>query len=378
MPKTNKTDKQQHLNDHDIFVKGILSITELVHRFLTFKLPDSLKPFIDFSTLKLLSDTHIDKRLKATYSDTIHECLLKREMLPAHIRDLPELPHFRFCFLWEHKSSKPHEPIEFQIEDYRRSIIRSDLKNKRPPSIVLPILIYHGKDAWHQKMLFERMAIYLPDEIMAFVPFPKYIVLDLQATTDAEIEQMADLGVLQGVFIALKHAHERDFFRNYPNKILNFVEGLSSKYLFDEIFRMILEYMQRRSDLPEKEFNEIIDKLEPDMSTKFKTIFEVAEEKSFEKGLATRETEANKAKAEANEAKAEANKAKAEANEAKAEANEAKTQANEMRGAMQKAVVALIQTTDWSDSQIAEIVGIDEGFVKNLRLAVKPIPKKKK
>ncbi len=366
MAKTNKTDKQ-HLNDHDIFVKGILSITELVHRFLMYKIPDTLKPFIDFSTLKLLSDTHIDKRLKATYSDTIHECLLKREMLPSHIRDLPELPLFRFCFLWEHKSSKPREPIEFQIEDYRKSIIRADLKNKRPPSIVLPILIYHGKDPWQQKMLFERMAIYLPDAIMAFVPFPKYIVLDLQATTDEEIEQMADLGVLQGVFIALKHAHEKDFFRNYPNKVLNFVEGLSSKYLFDEIFRMILEYMQRRSNLPEKEFNEIIDKLEPDMSTKFKTIFDVAKEE----GIAMKE-------AEANEARAEANKAKAEANRAKAEANKAKTQANEMKGVMQKAVVALIQTTDWSDSQIAEIVGIDENFVKNLRLSVKPISKKKK
>ena len=359
MPKTNKTDKQ-HLNDHDIFVKGVLSITELVHRFLMYKIFDSLKPFIDFSTLKLLSDTHIDKRLKATYSDTIHECLLKREMLPPHIRDLPELPLFRFCFLWEHKSSKPNEPIEFQIEDYRKSIIRADLKNKRPPSIVLPILIYHGKDPWQQKMLFERMAIYLPEEIMTFVPFPKYIVLDLQATTDAEIEQMADLGALQGVFIALKHAHEKDFFRNYPNKILNFVEGLSSKYLFDEIFRMILEYMQRRSDLPEEEFNEIIDKLEPEMSTKFKTIFDVAEEK----GMAMKE-------AEANEAKAEANRAKAEANEAKAEANEA-------RGTIQKAVIMLIQTSALSDSEIAENLGIDENFVKNLRLSVKPIPKNKK
>ena len=108
--------------------------------------------------------------------------------------------------------------------------------------------------------------------------------------------------------------------------------------------------MQRRSDLPEKEFNEIIDKLEPDMSTKFKTIFDVAEQQSFEKGLATRETEDNEAKAEA----------------------------NEMKGAMQKAIVALIQTTDWSDKQFAEIVSIDENFVKNLRLSVKPIPKKKK
>ena len=143
--------------------------------------------------------------------------------------------------------------------------------------------------------------------------------------------------------------------------------------------------MQRRSNLPEKEFNEIIDKLEPDMSTKFKTIFDVAEEEGLEKGLAIREAEANEAKAEANEAKAEANEAKAEANEAKAEANEAKAeaneakaQANEVKGAMQKAVIKLIQTKALTDSQIAEAFQIEVDFVKNLRLTVKPILKKKK
>ena len=44
---------------------------------------------------------------------------------------------------------------------------------------------------------------------------------------------------------------------------------------------------------------------------------------------------------------------------------------------MQKAVIALIQTTVWSDNQIAETVGIDADFVKTLRLTVKPISKKK-
>ena len=39
------------------------------------------------------------------------------------------------------------------------------------------------------------------------------------------------------------------------------------------------------------------------MSTKFKTIFDVAEQQGFEKGLATRETEANEAKTQVNEMK---------------------------------------------------------------------------
>ena len=128
---------------------------------------------------------------------------------------------------------------------------------------------------------------------------------------------------------------------------------MSSKYLFDEIFRMVLEYMQRRSDLPEEEFNEIIDKLEPDMSTKFKTIFDVAEER----GSARKEAEANEARAEANQAKAEANEAK---------------------GNMEKAVIKLIQTNALTDSQIADVFQIEIDFVKNLRLTIKPIFKKKK
>lgn len=316
------------LNDHDIFVKGILSITELANQLLVYYLPETLKKYIDFSTLKLMSDTHIDKRLKTTYSDTIHECLLKKEMLSQEIQTISDLPSFRFCFLWEHKSSKPHEPIEFQIEDYRKSIVKSDIKNKRPLSIVLPILIYHGRHKWDKKLLFEQMSPYLPDEIMSYVPFPKYIVIDLQAITDTEIERITDLGILRAIFIALKHGHEKDFFKQHPQKILSFVDKLSSKYLFEEVLRMILEYMQRRSNLPEEEFNEVIKIIEPDMVSSIKTIFEVAEERGMEKG---------------------------------------------MEKAMEKAIVAFIRTTKLSDVQIAEELDVDLDLVKSIRLKFKSI-----
>ena len=160
--------RKKPLNDHDLFVKGILGITELVHRLLMYYVPEHLKKYMDFSTLKLLSDTHIDKRLKVTFSDTIHECMLNVDKISADIKDREKLTKFRFCFLWEHKSSKPNEPIEFQVDDYRKSIIRADLKNKRPPSIVLPFLLYHGKDKWSNKLIYDQMSPYLPDEIMYF------------------------------------------------------------------------------------------------------------------------------------------------------------------------------------------------------------------
>ena len=326
MTDTNKTDKKQ-LNDHDIFVRGILGVTELALTLLRYYIPKGLQKYIDFSTLKLLSDTHIDKVLSPTYSDTIHECMLKKEALPLHKQLMKDLPSFRFCILWEHKSSKPSEPIEFQVEDYRKSIIRADLKNKRPPSIVLPILIYHGQTKWHKKLLHEQMSDFLPDAIMEYVPFPKYIIIDLQALTDNEIEKITDLGMLRGVFIALKHAQQEEFFRQNPEKILNFVEGLSSRYLFDEILRMVLEYMQRRSKLGNDAFEEILNKTNPDMATNFKTFIEVAEEKGLEKGI-------------------------------------------------EKGVIAFIRSTNLTDAQIAKELDVEIDYVQDIRQRMKSVTKK--
>ena len=56
-------------------------------------------------------------------------------------------------------------------------------------------------------------------------------------------------------------------------KVLKFVEDLPTVYLFQEFFKMLLEYMQRRSKLENDEFNKIVDqKLDPDMASNFKTI----------------------------------------------------------------------------------------------------------
>jgi hypothetical protein len=189
-PKIVSESKRKYNKDHDIFIKGILSLNELVLLLLYRYLPTNLQRYVDFSTLKLLSDAHIDNKLLAQYSDSIHECALLKEQLPEHVRNMPDLPTFRFCFLWEHKSYKPYEePIEAQNERYRYAIISSDLKNDRHPSIVIPILLYHGATKWAKKILYDLFEPYLPPKILEFIPRPKYIVIDIQNTDEAEIEK---------------------------------------------------------------------------------------------------------------------------------------------------------------------------------------------
>jgi hypothetical protein len=271
--------------DHDIFIRGILSLDELVLLLLHRYIPAKLQPYIDFPSLKKLSDVHITNKLLAKYSDSIHECALRKEHLPEHIRNNPDLPTLRFCFLWEAKSHKPYSYIEAQIEPYRYAIVDLDKKNKNHPSIVIPILLYHGATTWDKKMLHDQFIDILPPEILEYIPNPKYIVIDVQAIKEEEIERMVDLGVLRAAFVTLKNAHKKNFFKQDMGKALKFVEDLPVEYVFQEFFKMLLEYMQRRSGLETEEFDEIVEQnLNSDMAATIKTIFEVAEERAELRG----------------------------------------------------------------------------------------------
>lgn len=273
--------------DHDNFVRGILSINSLVLKLLLHYIPKNMHPFIDFSTLKILSDVQINRKLKYTQADSIHECHLNVDQLPESARNEKQLPLFRFCFLWEHKSSKPEEPIECQIEPYRYGIIRTDLRNQLSPSLVIPILFYHGVEKWDKKMIYEQYAPFLPPDVLVWIPYPRYILIDIQAMSEAEIEAATDLEELRAAFIALKYSHDKVFFKQGIKKVLKFVDESKTEYLFQEFFKMLFSYMQLRGEFEEEEFNNLINQNSEEMGNKaFKNVFELAEERGEARGFA--------------------------------------------------------------------------------------------
>ena len=62
-------------------------------------------------------------------------------------------------------------------------------------------------------------------------------------------------------------------------------EDLWTEYLFQSSFQMLLEYMERQSGLETEEFEEIIEqKLNKNMATRHKTMFEVRDERAELRG----------------------------------------------------------------------------------------------
>ena len=286
--RTTTTAVKPH-KDYDIFVRGILSLTQLVEKLLRYALDKNIIRYVNFSTLKPLPDTHIDKRLRISYSDSIHECALNTEELPEEIRHLPNLPQFRFVFIWEAKSKKEALPIDFQIGGYDDNIRRRDFKKEEKKnnilSIVVPILLYHGEEVWEKKRLFDYFKPYLPEELLAYIPQEKFIIIDIQAMSDEHIEKALDLEELRSAFIALKHGHDKEYFRKNLKKIFTFVKSIPTKELLEMYVEMLIEYMQRRSKLEADEFKELVEQSnDQEMGTSVKTIFEVAREEGREKG----------------------------------------------------------------------------------------------
>jgi Putative transposase, YhgA-like len=285
-----KKESPKRLKDHDIFVRGIFSYQEFVLKILHYIIPKDLKPFINFDSLKILSDVHITDKLLLTQSDTIYEAELNENAFIESVRGDKNLPHFRFCFVGEFKSSKTPEPIDFQIDDYIKSVQRNDIKSGRPASIVLPILLYHGEQAWQYKRIQDHFARYLHPTILFYVNSPQYFVIDLQAMSDELIANSADLGELRAAFLALKHAQNKQYFVDNFNELLNFVEHLPTTLLLDSFVKMLLEYIERRSGLNNEKFNEVCEQSNSKFIKKMpltasKTIFDRLEARAKKEGI---------------------------------------------------------------------------------------------
>ena len=180
----------------------------------------------------------------------------------------------------------------------------------------------------------------MADDLLAYIPHPRMAVIDIQAMSDEDIEKAIGLGELRSAFMALKHAHDKEFFKHNMGEVTKFVHenDMTPKELFDTYIHMLYEYMQRRSELDNEQFREVVEQSNSEeMVTEFKTIFQSAKEDGITIG------EANKL--------------------------EAVTEA--VKETTRTAIKGFIQKTRLSDAVIADTLDVSVELVKTIREEVK-------
>ncbi|WP_347275375.1 Rpn family recombination-promoting nuclease/putative transposase [Candidatus Kuenenia sp.] len=164
------------INPHDKFFKETFSIRENAIDFVSGTFPPEILKKLDLSTLTQDNNSYIDEELREYFSDIVYTCFCKDKEL-------------RITLLFEHKSYAVACPY-LQLIKYLLKIWESNSKQAQRLIPVIPVILYHGKDAWTVRRFrdyFEGI-----DEVFhRFIPEFEYLLTDLSCYSNEEIKDRA-------------------------------------------------------------------------------------------------------------------------------------------------------------------------------------------
>jgi predicted transposase YdaD len=224
-------------NPHDKFFKETFSNVAVAKDFMNNYLPQSIINIIDINTLEPQKDSFINEELQEVFSDMLFRVNInKRE---GYI-----------YFLFEHKSYTSKN-ISFQLLKYMLEIWEAKVKkedtNELP--VVIPLVIYHGKDKWNIKTsLGEMIKGYedLPEDIEDIIEKVESTYPEGSEVVMTLAEQFREEGIIKGIEVGMeKGAKQRAI--NVARKLLK--------------MNMSVEQVVDATDLTKKEVEEIKEEL---------------------------------------------------------------------------------------------------------------------
>ncbi len=238
-PRTRK--KDQH---HDAIFKVFFSDAIIARNYLLHYTSASIHQQIDFSVFRKSATAFVNGRFGASFCDIVYETKLNNGQ-PA-----------RLLFLLEHKSYIPSFPIHLQLLDYLLQIWEDDLKNKRPLSFVVPIVVYHGEQGWEQKPLNDYFPG-MPDDWQVFIPNFHYWLTDLSQTPQQLIFQKRESELLRNLFLALKLTRDEALIRRNWKKIFTFEVRIFQDNRKIILFQSLTLYLVKLFDMPQTEIKNL-------------------------------------------------------------------------------------------------------------------------
>lgn len=254
------------LPTHDSFAKRMLADIELVKDYLKIYLPKEMVEKLDFSTLTPLPESYLSDELKEYIVDRIFTCNIKGGKNEVNI-----------AFLFEHKShSEKYAPI--QLGEYLFAYYRKQIQNKESLSIVIPVLLYHGKKKWEKQTLADLFSEDI-DGWEQYIPDFDFIFNNIGKQPDGEIVSL-DNRVLVASLLALKHIWDFDWLRENILWLTNLTAEERSG-----MQQAITFYIFGRHEFDAKVLNSLPEPVKTDVMNTFDVYYEKGIEKGIEEGI---------------------------------------------------------------------------------------------
>lgn len=152
-------------NPHDHFFRRTFDVLENLRALLKSQLPVGLLAQLDLNSIQPAKDTFLgseehEKRLDLLYT--------------ARLLDGTEVLIY---LLLEHKSWVDRR-IALQLFGYVLRILEWRDRNGQAPCVVVPLVVYHGEQAWDEPLSL-RDKVSVPGDLRVFVPDMKVVFVDL-------------------------------------------------------------------------------------------------------------------------------------------------------------------------------------------------------
>jgi predicted transposase/invertase (TIGR01784 family) len=265
----------KHTQRHDTFIRAIMANQQIALDYFQACIPKHILDMLDFSTFRQLPDTYVSKDLQKSISDIVYTC-----------RRANGKGEVKISLLVEHKSYiDKYTPI--QIGSYLFSGLLKQIGNGEVPSLIIPILLYHGKARWKYKTLADLFGPLEP-ALQGFVPDYQYIFHNLGQISDDEIQKLHNK-FLAASLLAMKHSA----FKDQLNALLPTILTLASE-MEKNLQKSLVVYTLVGSDLSDEQIFELITSIPNQNNETIMNTLEMLIERGRKEGIAEAFAEAEK------------------------------------------------------------------------------------
>ena len=231
---------------HDEFFKASFGRREVALEYLQSMLPADLLETLALEKLERINGSFVSPALQETFSDVVFQCPLRDERFKIYA-----------SFILEHKS-KPESRPHLQLLRYMLDAWTEQLNHgQKQLTLIVPILIYHGKQGWKKRKMSDYFGKKLPDGLLRYIPAFDYVFTNVRNLSDEQILELSR-GLLINTLLLMKHIWEPEYILQNPQLI--FI-NLNEPHQQQDFIVFMLAYFLKNTEIAKDKVHDFIQTL---------------------------------------------------------------------------------------------------------------------
>ena len=254
---------------HDQFFKSTFSHPQIAAGYIRQFVNQAVVQKLDLSQLKRAKTSYITPKLEEYFSDMVYTCPYQGKPITISL-------------LFEHKAQPVRYP-HVQLLRYILEAWENNIKRKKPPQVILPLIFYHGKSRWYYKPIKD----YFPsvdDALLSFVPQFDYHLLDISKWEDDQILAIKE-AFLSNMLLVFKHIWDENFILNQSQQFFVGLEAYFGTEIGENLFQSIVVYLFTKTNFSQEMVTKMVQEMEGYMQGKITNTYERILAQGFEKGI---------------------------------------------------------------------------------------------